>query len=122
MAQTVERALGLIRENRPESIARALALLQNVVYSFRMKVCGHPEDAEDTMQHVLMRSIPKLAQFDSPQALKVWLYKVARNRCISNHRGAQAAPARYVPLDELMPDGTELLELLQSEAMDPEAS
>jgi len=122
MAQTVERALELIRENRPESVDRALALLQNTVYSFSMKVCGHPEDAEDTMQHVLMKSIPQLAQFDSPQALRVWLYKAARNRCISNHRGAQAAPARNVSLDELMPDGTELLELIKSEAMDPEAS
>jgi RNA polymerase sigma-70 factor (ECF subfamily) len=122
MAQTVEQALVLIRENRPESIERALALLQNTVYSLSMKVCGHPEDAEDTMQHVLMRSIPQLAQFDSPQALKVWLYKVARNHCISNHRGAQASPARNVSLDELMPDGTELMALLKSEAMDPEAS
>jgi len=118
----VEQALELIRENRPESIDRALALLQNTVYSFSMKVCGHPEDAEDTMQHVLMMSIPQLAQFDSPQALKVWLYKVARNRCISNHRGAQASPARNVSLDELMPDGTELMALLKSEAMDPETS
>ena len=122
MAQTVERALELIRENRPESIDRALALLQNTVYSFSMKVCGHPEDAEDTMQHVLMRSVPRLARFENPQALKVWLYKVARNRCISNHRGAQTSPARNVSLDELMPDGTELISLLKSEAMDPEAS
>jgi len=49
MAQTVEQALALIRENRPESIDRALALLQNTVYSFSVKVCGHTEDAEDTM-------------------------------------------------------------------------
>ena len=122
MAQTAEQALDLIRENRPDSIDRALALLQNTVYSFSMKVCGHPEDAEDTMQYVLLKSIPQLAQFESPQALKVWLYKVARNRCISNHRGAQASPARNVSLDELMPDGTELMALLKSEAMDPEAS
>jgi len=41
MSQTVEQALELIRENRPESTDRALALLQNTVYSFSMKVCGH---------------------------------------------------------------------------------
>src|SRR5271165_5026111 len=114
MAQMVEQALELIRENRPESIDRALALLQNTVYSFSMKVCGHPEDAEDTMQYVLMKSMPQLAMFDNPQALKVWLYKVARNRCISNHRGAEASPARNVSLDELMPDGPELNELVKS--------
>ena len=122
MRGDVEQALKYMQGKDPTAIEKAISLLQDTVYSFSMKVCGHPEDAEDTMQHVLMKSMPQLAQFDSPQALKVWLYKVARNRCISNHRGAQASPARNVSLDELMPDGTELLELIKSEAMDPEAS
>jgi DNA-directed RNA polymerase specialized sigma24 family protein len=67
MSQAVEQALELIRENQPESTDRALALLQNTVYSFSMKVCGHPQDAEDTMQDVLLKSIPYLAKFDNPR-------------------------------------------------------
>src|SRR5450756_2696757 len=104
MPQAVEQALELIRQNQPESTDQALALLQNTVYSFSMKVCGHPQDAEDTMQDVLLKSIPHLAKFDNPQALTVWLYKVARNRCISSHRGAQRSPAKNLSLDELMPN------------------
>ncbi len=69
MPQAVEQALELIRQNQPESTDRALALLQNTVYSFSMKVCGHPQDAEDTMQDVLLKSMPHLAKFDNPQAL-----------------------------------------------------
>ena len=122
MRGDVEQALKYMQGKDPTAIEKAISLLQDTVYSFSMKVCGHPEDAEDTMQYVLMKSMPQLAMFDNPQALKVWLYKVARNRCISNHRGAQAAPARNVSLDELMPDGAELRELIKSEAMDPEAS
>jgi RNA polymerase sigma-70 factor (ECF subfamily) len=122
MPQTVEQALELIRENRPESINRALALLQNTVYSFSMKVCGHPQDAEDTMQDVLLKSISHLAKFDNPQALTVWLYKVARNRCISSHRGAQHSPAKNLSLDELMPDSGELQDLMTSAAPNPEAA
>ena len=121
MPQTVEQALELIRENRPESINRALALLQNTVYSFSMKVCGHPQDAEDTMQDVLLKSVPHLAKFDNPQALTVWLYKVARNRCISSHRGSGISRAKNLSLDELMPDSRELQELLKSKAPSPEA-
>src|ERR1019366_2981440 len=93
MPRALEQALELIRENRPESIDRALALLQNTVYSFSLKVCGHREDAEDTMQDVLLKSIPYLAKFENSQALTVWLYKVARNRCIRSHRGG--SPAEY---------------------------
>ena len=122
MSQAVEQALELIRENQPESTDRALALLQNTVYSFSMKVCGHPQDAEDTMQDVLLKSIPHLAKFDNPQALTVWLYKVARNRCISSHRGAQHSPAKNLSLDELMPNSGELQDLMQSAAPNPEAA
>ncbi len=120
MPQAVEQALQLIREDRPDATDRALALLQNTVYSFSMKVCGHHQDAEDTMQDVLLKSIPHLAKFDNPQALKVWLYKVARNRCISNRRAAKFSPAKNLSLDELMPSSFELQELLRSHAPGPE--
>jgi len=108
----MEQALELIRDRQPESIDKALALLQNTVYSFSMKVCGHREDAEDTMQEVLLKSIPHLSKFENSRALTVWLYKVARNRCISNRRGDKNSVAKHVSLDELMPDGRELRELL----------
>lgn len=111
----------MIRDDRPESIDRALALLQNTVYSFSMKVCGHPEDAEDTTQDVLLKSLPYLPKFESPQALAVWLYKVARNRCLSNRRGDKNSQTKNLSLDALMPDGRELQELL-SQVPGPEAA
>src|SRR3974377_183065 len=110
MSASVAQALEYIRENRPESLERALALLQNTVYSFSMKVCGHPEDAEDTMQEVLLKLLPYLPKFENPQALSVWLYKVARNCCLMNRRGAKNARNRHVSLDELMPNDFELEE------------
>ena len=121
MSAAVEEALTLIRERDPGSVDRALALLQNTVYSFSMKVCGHRQDAEDTMQEVLLKSIPHLNKFDNPRALAVWLYKVARNRCISSHRGEANAAAKHLSLDELMPDGRELGELM-SKTPGPEAA
>jgi RNA polymerase sigma-70 factor (ECF subfamily) len=120
MPQTVAQALDLIRENRPESIDRALALLQNTVYSFSMKVCGHPQDAEDTMQEVLLKLLPYLPKFESPQALSVWLYKVARNRCLMNRRGHKNSSKKHVSLDELMPSRHELRELIESKEPSPE--
>jgi RNA polymerase sigma-70 factor (ECF subfamily) len=121
MSAAVEQALGLIRDHRPDSIDKALALLQNTVFSFSMKVCGHPEDAEDTMQEVLIRSIPQLPKFENSRALAVWLYKVARNRCISNRRTDKNSAAKNLSLEDLMPDGRELAELL-STVPEPEAA
>ena len=120
MSAAVEQALALLRDPRPGSIDQALALLQNTVYSFSMKICGHPQDAEDTMQEVLLQSIPYLPKFESPRALAVWLYKVARNRCISNRRGEKNSAAKNISLDGLMPDNRELAALM-SDAPGPEA-
>ena len=122
MSPKLEQALELIREDRPEAVEQALALLQNTVYSFSMKVCGHPQDAEDTMQDVLVKLLPYLPKFDNPQALSVWLYKVASNRCLMNRRGAKNAANKHVSLDELMPSQYELRELIESKDPNPETN
>lgn len=122
MSPKLEQALELIHEDRPGAVDEALGLLQNTIYSFSMKLCGHPEDAEDTMQDVLVKALPYLPKFDSPQALSVWLYKVARNRCLMSRRGAKNATNKHVSLDELMPSPRDLQHLMNVEQPDPEQS
>lgn len=116
LAQAAEK----LQQNTPEALEEAIALLQNTVYSFSMKVCGHPEDAEDTMQEVLFRSLPHLARIKEPEALAVWLYTVTRNRCWRMRRKGASAPKQMVALDDLMPDEAELGRLLEDAAQGPE--
>ncbi len=73
------------------------------------------------MQEVLLKSIPHLAKFNSPQALTVWLYKVARNHCVSRRRGDKNSSIKNLSLDALMPDGREMQRLL-SRTPNPEAA
>jgi RNA polymerase sigma-70 factor (ECF subfamily) len=122
MRPELTQATELLRSNTPEAIEEALGLLQNTVYSFSMKVCGHPEDAEDTMQEVLFRSLSHLAKIQDPQALAVWLYTVTRNRCWRMRRKSANAPKATVALDELMPDDAELGRLLEDAAEGPEGN
>jgi RNA polymerase sigma-70 factor (ECF subfamily) len=116
------RATDLLQRNTPEAVEEAIGLLQNTVYSFSMKVCGHPEDAEDTMQEVLSRSIGYLSKIQTPQQMAVWLYTVTRNRCWRMRRKPSHAPAHVLSLDELMPDGEELGRLLADAAAGPESN
>jgi RNA polymerase sigma-70 factor (ECF subfamily) len=114
------QAIELLRRDTPEAVEEAIGLLQNTVYSFSMKICGHPEDAEDTMQEVLYRSLRHLARIEDPRALAVWLYTVTRNRCWRMRRKGASAPQHTLSLDELMPDDAELGRLLQDAAVGPE--
>ncbi len=111
MRPEIEQAVQLIQSKDPKSLEDALALLQNTVFSFSMKVCGQRQDAEDTMQEVLLKSVPNLPKFDSPRALMVWLYKVAKTRCLMSRRKSKFAPKEALSLEELMPDRRELEKL-----------
>ncbi len=120
MRPELAQATRLLRGGKPADLDQALKLIQGTVFSFSMKVCGHPEDAEDTMQDVLIKSLPYLKKIESPQALAVWLYKVTRNRCWMSRRRSKFAPEATLSLEELMPDSEELASLTAREAASPE--
>jgi RNA polymerase sigma-70 factor, ECF subfamily len=122
MRPEIEQAVQLIQRKDPKSLEEALALLQNTVFSFSMKVCGQRQDAEDTMQEVLLKSVPSLPKFDSPRALMVWLYKVAKTRCLMSRRKSKFAPKEALSLDELMPDRRELEKLSGGADSTPETA
>ncbi len=121
MRAEVEKAVSLLQSGDDESLEQALALLQSTVFSFSMKVCGHREDAEDTMQEVLVKSLPHLSRISSPKAMVVWLYKVARNRCLMSRRRSKFAPRQNLSLEELMPSRQELESLNGEGSVNPEA-
>jgi RNA polymerase sigma-70 factor, ECF subfamily len=108
MRSDVTKAFELLQSGAPTRVDEALELLQNTVFSFSMTVCGHREDAEDTMQDVLLKAIPYLGKFATPKALTTWLFKVARNRCWTSRRKSKFAPKEHLSLEELMPQAAEL--------------
>ena len=122
MRPEIEQVVQLIQRRDPKSLEEALELLQKTVFSFSMKVCGQRQDAEDTMQEVLLKSVPNLPKFDSPKALMVWLYKVAKNRCLMSRRKSKFAPKEDLSLEELMPDRQELRKLSGSPDGTPETA
>ncbi len=117
MRPAVEQA---VAEMRAGKLDRALTLLQQTVFNFSMKVCGHREDAEDTAQETLLRTAPQLRKFDSPQALAVWLYKVARSRCLMSRRRSKFDPHPHLSLDEVLPDRAALEAQLASAGLGPD--
>lgn len=120
MRHQIEQVVALVRRGDRKSLDEALALLQDTVFSFSMKVCGQRQDAEDTMQEVLLKSVSILPKFDSPKALTVWLYKVAKTRCLMSRRKSKFAPKEALSLEQLMPDRREMEILAGSSQPTPE--
>ncbi len=122
MRPELTQAIELLSSKDEKRVNEALGLLQNTVYSFSMKVCGHREDAEDTMQEVLFKALPHLAKLEDPRAMAVWLYTVTRNQCWMARRKSKFAPTQSMTLDALMPDDHELAMLLADSRRSPEES
>lgn len=121
MNAQVEQALEILKTGEPDAVEQAIETLQSAVYAFGMKVCGHPEDAEDTTQETLIRLARSLKDFPDARALAVWLYKVAKSQCLMSRRKSKFAPAQMLSLDELMPDRMEAAApLMKSWAITPE--
>lgn len=117
MRPEVEQALTALKNG---DVEHGLRLLERTVMSFGMKVCGHREDAEDTTQEVLLKLLPYVSKFESPKAFSVWLYTVARNRCLMSRRHSKFAPKEHLALDDLMPSGEELAALAAPALSTPE--
>lgn len=52
-----------------------------------------------------------MRRFENPKALGVWLYKVAKSRCLMSRRRSKFAPKVKLSLEELLPDRRELEQL-----------
>lgn len=122
MRSDIDQVIGLLKADDRNSLDKAISLLQQSVFSFSMRVCGQQQDAEDTMQEVLVKAVPYLTKFDNAGALAKWLYKVAKNRCLMSRRRSKFAPKQELSLEELMPEREELERLNSSENENPENS
>ncbi|MDI3253370.1 MAG: sigma-70 family RNA polymerase sigma factor [Bacillota bacterium] len=120
MRPELEQAVTYLQKPGPQNVQEAIRLLQQTLFSFSMKICGHHQDAEDTMQDVLVSSLPHLAKIREPRALSVWLYTAAKRRCWRKRRKSPH-PLRLLTLEELMPDKDELEALRTGASSDPES-
>jgi RNA polymerase sigma factor (sigma-70 family) len=66
------------------------------------------EEAEDALQHTFAAAYRSLTSGDRPNALKPWLYTIARNRCLTVMRARRTrdeAAAAETPVDETVVEG-----------------
>ena len=122
MRSDIEQAVALLQKGEENALETAITLLQQAVFAFGMRICGQREDAEDTMQEVLVKAIPYLPKFDNSRALAKWLYTVAKNRCLMSRRKSKFAPKQELSLEELMPDREELERLDKLPDESPESA
>jgi RNA polymerase sigma factor (sigma-70 family) len=73
-----------------EQVVRAV---QDDVFGLALRMLGHPDDARDAAQEVLIRVVTKLSTFRGDSRFRTWVYRVAANG-ILNFRTELRTPER----------------------------
>jgi len=103
MNARIEQAIRQLKTRNDAAIERALESLTTSAFAFARKVCGNTQDAEDIAQETMIKFTRSADRFSDPRGLAVWLYKVAKTRCLMSRRRSKFAPRENLSLDELMP-------------------
>src|SRR5882724_8274534 len=102
--------------------AAAQALLENLqdpVYRLALRMLGHPADAEDATQEILVVVLTHLGSFRGESALFTWVFRIAASHLLRAKRGRRET-LDFDTLAERLDAGMKR-EMDPSEAADPEA-
>lgn len=56
---------------------------QDWIYNIAFRMTGHPQDAEDVTQEILIKVITRLSTFRGESAFRTWLYRIVSNHVIN---------------------------------------
>ncbi len=88
--QSDERLVTLTRRGNQAAFEVLVGRYQTRLLSFCRHMLGSREDAEDVLQDVLTASYSAMLADDRAIAVRPWLYRIARNRCLNHLRRARA--------------------------------
>ncbi len=87
--ETDRALLDAARRGDRQALERLLMRHRDRIYRFGMRMCGHPEDAEDVLQETMLTAARSLDQFQGKSAFSSWLYAIARSFCHRQRRKAR---------------------------------
>jgi len=84
--------------------AEILDAVQDDVYGLSLRMLGHPADAEDAAQEILVIVLTHLASFRGESSLRTWVWRIAANH-LSHVRRGRRETITFETLDERLRSG-----------------
>jgi len=60
---------------------------QRWIYNIALRMLGHPHDAEDATQEILVKGLASLPSFEGRSRFRTWMYRIAVNHLLNTKRG-----------------------------------
>ena len=84
-----------------------LALHEQRLYRFGLRMCGNEEDAREVLQETMLAAFRGLRGFRGEARLTTWLYQIARSCCLKSRRRSAGEPAALEGLESAAGVATE---------------
>src|SRR4249920_2648966 len=81
-----------------------LEAIQDDVYGLALRMLGHPADAEDATQEILVIVLTHLGSFRGESSLRTWVFRIAANHLARVRRGRREV-LTFDTLDERLRSG-----------------
>ena len=75
------------------------------IYNLALRMLGHPADAEDATQEILIKVVTHLGSFRGESGVRTWVWRVAGNHLLSTRRGRHEGALSFETLGELIAEG-----------------
>lgn len=79
----LEREVARAREGSREALETVVRAVQPDVYRVALRFLGHPQDAEDASQEILIRIVTGLGSFRGDSRFRTWAYRIACNALLT---------------------------------------
>ncbi len=84
--QDDEKLVALTRRGHQHAFDSLVERYQSRLLGFCRQMLGSTEDAEDVLQEVFVAAYNAMVADERPIAVRPWLYRIARNRCLNHLR------------------------------------
>ncbi len=78
-----------------------LEAIRDPVYRLALRMLGHPADAEDAAQEILVVVLTHLGSFRGESAVRTWVFRIAANHLLRARRGRREALSFELLADRL---------------------
>jgi RNA polymerase sigma factor (sigma-70 family) len=86
-------AVARAKQGDRQALEHVVRALQDDVYRLALRMTGHPEDASDACQEILIKVITRLDSFRGESSIRTWAYRIAVRHVLDRRKGRVEALA-----------------------------
>lgn len=84
---TLEQLAERATDGDRDALESVLLAIRDYVYRLALRMLGHPQDAEDATQEILVKVATNLGSFQGKSRLRTWVFRLAANHVLNFRRG-----------------------------------